>query len=43
MDTWANHHQLPDGPMSRKKTARVGVEVFAYVASAANRKRDALS
>jgi uncharacterized protein DUF6502 len=43
MDTWANHHQLPDGATSRKKTARVGVEVFAYVASAANRKRDAPS
>jgi hypothetical protein len=40
-DNWAAQRQLQPGSRSRKKTARAGVEVFAYVASESSRKRGA--
>lgn len=42
-DNWASQRQLPEGSNSRKKTARAGVEVFAYVATEGFRKRGAPS
>ena len=42
-ETWANPRQLSDGLKSRKKIARAGVEVFAYVETDSVRKRGARS
>jgi hypothetical protein len=40
-DNWAMQRQLAPGSRSRKKAARVGVEVFAYVADEFHGKRGA--
>jgi Family of unknown function (DUF6502) len=42
-DNWALQRQLAPGSRSRKKTARAGVEVFAYVADETRGKRGAPS
>ena len=39
IDTWANARQLPETPKSRKRLARVGVEVFSYMETDTIRKR----